>query len=306
MNATEPAVMPDFVNRRAPFHYSTALNTLAKLGVDLSTVDIFAAGEFENYKGEIREQDPAAGTAVGPTTKITLKIGFPSAIDNMPYQFFYGLRGVTSSTGAWEDAARNMMAPFDAAVVRHYAAAKLHDLESNLGLAEFGHLRRFLKLFDYSLEDQTENITEAVVWASVFPTFNQWSGSPVLVCRVLQALFGYDFRIRENVEMTHEIPESCRSKLGNGGDRLGSGFILGGSFSDYDSGYEVVISGVSVDDVPDLLPHGKKRKRLEQALSIFMPNDMAYKIRVKSPRAKIAIGEEEHKNYLGYTSYMGT
>lgn len=306
MNATQPVAMPDFTDRKTPYHFSTALNTLSKLGVDLSQVDILAVGEFENYKGEVREQDPAGGAAIGPTTKITLKIGFPSAVDNMPYQFFYGLRGVMSSTGAWEDAARNLMAPFDAAVIRHYAGAKLQDLESNLGLAEFGHLKRFLSLFDYSLEDQTRDITEAVIWASVFPAFNQWSGSPVLVCRVLQALFGYDFRIQENVARTHEIPESCRSRLGGRADRLGSGFILGKSFSDYDSGYDVIIGAVPVDDVPDLRPNGKKRKRIEQALSIFMPNNFEYRIRVKSPRAKIAIGKKEHKNYLGYTSYMGT
>lgn len=305
MSPSKPVVMPDFVNRRTPYHFTTALNTLTRLGVDLSRVDILAVGEFQNYRGEVQEQEPAGGATLGPTARITLKIGFPSAVDNMPYQFFYGLHGVTSSTRAWEDAARHMMAPFDAAVIRHYAAAKLQDLESNLGLAEFGHLKRFLELFDFAIEDQTKNITEAVIWASIFPAFSQWSGNPLLVCRVLQALFDYNFTIRENVAMTHEIPESCRSKLGRRSDRLGSGFILGRSFSDYDSGYEVIISGVPVDDIPELLPNGKKRKRIEQALSIFMPSNFECIIRVKAVRGVNAIGEKEHKNYLGYTSYTG-
>ncbi len=306
MSTAQAKVMPDFTNRRTPFHFTTALNTLSKMGIDLRRVDMLAVGEFENYKGEILSQEPAGGETLGPTTRITLHVGFPSAIDNMPYQFFYGLRGVTSSTGTWEDAARHLMAPFDATVIRHYSMAKLRDLESNLGLAEFAHLRRFLELFDFSLEDQTSDVREAVIWASVFPAFSDWSGNPRLVCQVLRALFGYDFRIRENTAAGHEIPENCRAKLAGGDDRLGRGFVLGKSFTDYDSGYEVIIGGVPVGDVTDFLPGGRKRIKVEKALSIFMPNDLGYRIRVKTLKAKVAIGTQEHRNYLGYTSYIGT
>ncbi|UCG61912.1 MAG: type VI secretion system baseplate subunit TssG [Candidatus Zixiibacteriota bacterium] len=305
MSAAKAKVMPDLTNRRAPFHFATALNTLVKMGVELDRVDILAVGEYSNYKGEILSQEPAAGEALGPTTRVTLNVGFPSAVDSMPYQFFYGLHGITPSTGAWEDAARNLMAPFDAAVIRHYALAKLRDLQSNLGLAEIADLRRFLELFDFSLEDHASDVREAVVWASVFPAFSDWSGNPTLVCRVLRALFGYEFRIRENTPSRHEIPKSCRATLAGASDRLGKGLVLGKSFTDYDSGYEVIISGVSVEDVPELLPGGKKRTKIEKALSIFMPNNLEHRIRVKTRKSKVAIGRKEQRNYLGYTSYIG-
>ncbi len=305
MSKTLSRQMPDFVNRRAPFHFTTALNTLTKMGVDINQVDLLAVGEYENYKGEVLEQEPAPGEDIGPTTKITLKIGFPSAVDQMPYQFFYGMTGFRSSSGAWENAARCLLAPFDASVIRHLASTKLQDLRSNLGLAEYDQIKNFLGIFDFALDKETEDIRESVVWASVFPAFNQWSGNPVLVCRVFQALFGYEFRIRENTKAEHVMPESCRSRLGAATDRLGRGLILGKSFSDYDSGYELIISGVPMDDVPELRPGGRIRAKIERALSIFMPTNLEYKIRVKTRVAKTVIGKEEHKNYLGYTSYIG-
>jgi len=306
MKAASPRLMPDLTNRRTASHYTTALNALLKLGVDLNKVDLIAVGEFENYRGEIREQEPKPGTELGPNTKITLKVGYPSAVDEMPYQFFYGLGGVRASTGAWEESARCLMAPFDAAVIRHQAFCKFSDLKSNLGLIDYEHLRLFLELFDFSLGDTTKELSEAIIWSAVFPFFNQWSGSPLLVCRVLKALFGLDFEIRENTPVEHPIPKKHRSKLGGKRDKLGMGFILGGSFRDYDSGFELIVRNVDQEQVKGLLPGGRTRKRIERALAVFMPNSLDYRIRVKVRGPRVAIGKKERKSFLGYTSYIGT
>lgn len=306
MSAPRSNVMPDFTGRRNAFHYTTALNTLLKMGVDLNKVDLLAVGEYQNYRGEIFEQNPEPDTPLGASTKITLKVGFSSAVDQMPYQFFYGLAGIRASTGKWEDAARCMMAPFDAAVIRNHAFAKFKDLKSNLGLIDYNHLKSFLQLFEFALDRETDDLRESSVWASVYPAFNLWAGSPVLVCRVMKALFGYDFEIRENTPTEHSIPASCQSKLGARSDRLGDGFILGKKFTDYDSGYELLIKNVRQDQVKALLPGGAARKKIERALDTFMPSDLIYRIRVKVRGERTAIGKKEHKNYLGYTSYIGT
>ena len=73
--------MPDFCNRRHPFHYVTALCVLAKMGIDIDTVDILAVGEYENYRGEIQTQSPKPGAAITDDTRIVLKVGYPSAVD---------------------------------------------------------------------------------------------------------------------------------------------------------------------------------------------------------------------------------
>ncbi len=306
MMSRSEAVMPDFCSRKSPLHYTTALNTLTRLNVDLNRVDLLAIGEHENYKGEIREQDPPAGTRLDSKSRITLKIGFPSAVDQMPYQFFYGLGGIRRSTGKWEDDARCLLAPFDAAVIRHRAMAKFRDLKSNLGLVESDHLNNFLAVFEYVVEAESTSLQEALIWASVLPTFNHWAANAEGACQVLERLFGYEFEITENVRSEHAIPSSCCYRLGSDKDRLGEGVILGKTFSDYDSAYEVTVKDVPVDSVRDFLPGGKVRKKIEKALEVCMPGNLEYSIRVKAAGPAVVIGKEKRRNYLGYTSYIGT
>ncbi len=95
-------LMPYFCNRRFPFHYTTALCVLMKMGLDITQVDILAIGEFENYKGEVLEQEPAPGRVITAETTVRLKVGYPSAVDFMPYQFFYGLTGSGARSSDWE------------------------------------------------------------------------------------------------------------------------------------------------------------------------------------------------------------
>jgi len=304
MNTGGTSVMPDFCNRRFPFHYATALNILTKLGVDINKVDLLAVGKYENYKGEIISQKPAPGTELEHNTEVVLEVGFSSAIDYMPYQFFYGLRGITPTDSSWERKARALMAPFDAAVVRHEAASEFEDLKNSFGFIEFDHLKKFLKIFDYTFDDDKINLDEAIIWSSLFPSFHDWAGNPDMVCEVLKYLFGYEFDIRENIYAGHNIPPRCRSHLGAPGDRLGKGLIIGRSFSDYDTGYEVVINGVKPGDMVEFLPGGSKREKIENVLEICMPSNLEHTIKIKAFEVKGQIGNTRGKSYLGYTSYI--
>ncbi|MDH4156127.1 MAG: type VI secretion system baseplate subunit TssG [candidate division Zixibacteria bacterium] len=302
MSATVDKVMPDLANRRFRLRYTTALNMLMKKGVDINRVDILACGEHENYKGEIREQEPAPGTALERNTRFSLSVGRSSAVDYTPYQLFYGLRGYRSSSGNWEDEARALMAPFDAAVIRREAITAYEDRKNSFSYVEYDQLRKFLQLFNFTVESDSHGLQEVLVWVSAFPSFQKWAGNATLVCRVLRGLFGNEFEIRENIRWQHDIPGACRYHLGSEADRLGHGSFVGRSFVDCDSGYEVVVRGVSVADVSHWLQGGKKRKKLEAALRICMPSNLMYRIRVITRREKVPVGKEGKKNYLGYSS----
>ena len=65
-------IMPDFMGRRYRFHYLTAINLLESMGVPLGDIRVRAAGEYENYRGEIRSQDPAPGEEIPAGSVITL------------------------------------------------------------------------------------------------------------------------------------------------------------------------------------------------------------------------------------------
>jgi hypothetical protein len=297
-------IMPDFCSRQFPFHYVTALNTLKKMGVDIDNIDILAAGEFENYKGEVREQSPDAGTILTDETRIMLKVGFPSAVDYMPYQFFYGLGGGVERSSEWEDKSRELMAPFDAAIVRNNARARYEILKFSHSFLEYEHLIAFLKLFAFDLNFDSRQISEILSWMALLPAFHHWGGNPKYVEAALELIFGYDFQIIENIEAEFSIPEPIQYRLGARIGRLGHEAIIGRKFSESDSTYIIKIHGIHINEVKGFLPGGGIRRKIEKVLQICMPNNLEYKIKCYTIEKKAIIGNEKKRGFLGYATYI--
>lgn len=304
MSQAEQKIMPDFCSRRHPFHYATALSVLAKVGVSIDSIDILAVGEYENYRGEIQKQSPEPGAVITDDTRIMLKVGYPSAVDYVPYQMFYGLGGVTSRTGEWEDKSRAFMAPFDAAVIRHHAAAMYQSLKFSFGAVDLAHLLRYLKLLDFTPWEESPKTEEMLFWVSIMPTFHFWAGNPSYVEKVLRRFFGYDFRIIENVESEYSIADGIRSRLGSSSSALGEQFVVGRSFTERESSYEVQVLGVAPNDVSDLLPGRPKRRKLQWLLSICMPNNLDCRITIKVDKGGLILGKKNGKGYLGYSTFV--
>ncbi len=206
-------IMPDFLGRRYRFHYLTAINLLESMGVPLGDIRVRAAGEYENYRGEIRSQDPAPGAAIPPGAVVTLNVGCFSAVDFLPYQFFYGLGGIRASDNTWETAARSLMAPFDAAAIRYTAAVRMQMLRYDFGITDGGHLRRFMDLFEYRPGDEARGAGRTAFLAAILPSLHLWGGNPAAVTVVLKRLFGYDVRLKENRTASTPIPEDIRYRV---------------------------------------------------------------------------------------------
>jgi len=296
--------MPDFCNRDYPFHYETALNLLMKMGVDINRVSILAVGEYENYKGEVLAQVPAPNTAIRSDTKIELEVGYPGAVDQLPYQFFFGLVSGPGRTGQWELEARRLMAPYDAVVVRHEAELRYQALKFSFGVADKEHLSRFLGLFALDGEKEILNIEDMIIWAALMPGFHLWGGNPERVAEVLQLLFGYRFRIVENIRSKYEIPDGIRYRLGTKSGRLGRESVIGNSFSECDTTYQVIVSGIRRQEMADFVPGGRKRKKLEWALNLCMPNDLDYRITFEVENRAMIAGKKEEGAFLGYSTHL--
>jgi hypothetical protein len=294
--------MPNLCNPRHPLHFTTALAILEKLGIDTNTINILAVGEYKNYQGEVIEQKPAAGTSLGPNPDIELRIGFWSAVDYMPYQFFYGLKSTPQGRGGWEEAARRFMAPFDASVIRYKTAAMRTSLAYNVGVIEDEHINRFLELFDFELLKSDKK--ELLFWYSIMPTYNRWAGNPAYIEKILTYFTGYRCEIVENIEVEFEIPESAQNSLGSSRCELGRDLTIGRSFSECDSGYEVIVHDVSSMDMKRFLRGGVMWKKIEKILEICMPNNFESRITVKGRAQGVKIGKKEYLAFLGYSSYL--
>ena len=276
-----------------------------KLGVDPGRIEILAVGEYKNYRGQVHAQTPAPGTEISSDTPIVLEVGYPSAVDWMPYQFYYGLGGLRDSNTTWEDNARRMMAPFDAAVVRYNAIAHFEDMKYQLAFVHENQLKRFNALFDFIPNGIALTLEEMLRWAVLLPTFHDWSGNAEKTAQVLSSFFGLQFTIVENTCGTFEIPKELRYHLGQGQGRLGRKTIVGKSFTEYDSSCEVIISGIKSKRVEEYLPGRKKRKKLDWMLKICLPGNFNYRLSFRVTDRQTRVGDRESGGLMGYTSYLG-
>ncbi len=294
-------IMPDFTGQRYRFHYLTALNLLEGMGVEKRKIRIRKVGVYENYRGEIRSQQPEAGSVISDKSIVTLEIGSNSAVDFMPYQFFYGLQGIRDTDNTWEENARSLLAPFDSEAVRYDAATRFSTLRYEQGIVDTEHLKRFMELFEYSAGDSGFREDELVFLASILPSMNEWGANPDIVTDVLGRLFGYRVELRENVTASVPIPAELHYHLGSRTARLGIETVIGRSFEECDSTYELIFHDLPLSDIRHLLPGGRIRARVEKFLDYCMPGDLDYRITVKADRSKAG---KETKKYLGYSSYL--
>ncbi len=299
--------MPDFTSRRFKFHYLTALNLLESMGIPLDNIHLKAAGIYENYCGEIRSQEPEVGEVITGGTMVTLEVGCESAIDFMPYQFFYGLQGIRDTDNTWEDEARCLMAPFDAAAIRYEAAMRMHSLRNSFGVIDEEHLKRFMDLYEFDPGDGVKSSSDMMFLAAILPSIHSWGGNPEAVSAVLERLTGFRVSMKENVKARTEIPADIRYRLGSRTGRLGCETLVGSSFEECDSTYEVSFVGVPKGKVGELLPGGKVRSRVERFLDFCMPGDLDYRISIAVDRRhaeKTQAHEERTMGHLGYSTYL--
>jgi predicted component of type VI protein secretion system len=107
--------------------------------------------------------------------------------------------------------------------------------------------------------------------------------------------------LRENVKASTPIPGEIQCRLGSRAARLGSETVIGRSFEEFDSRCEVEFGGVGPEDVRDLLPGGRTRRRIEKFLDFCTPGDIDCRVVIKVERSATRTGG---KQYLGYSVFL--
>jgi predicted component of type VI protein secretion system len=124
------------------------------------------------------------------------------------------------------------------------------------------------------------------------------------VAQVLHTLFGFSFHFTENITAEYATPDELQCRLGGRNNRVSRDFIIGRSFRECDSSYELTIGKVKSDDVAALLPGKPKRRKIEWVLSICMPTNLEHRIRIKVDAAETRLGPSPNRSYLGLSSVL--
>jgi hypothetical protein len=296
------SAMPNVANRRAPMDVTAALVALLRTGVSLDRVFLKACGEYRNYEGEIRSQAPEPGAPLDEDTEIRLEVGCPSAVDLMPYQFFYGFGSSTAAGSAWEEDARHVMAPFDGAVVRSLGAIQYQLLKMTFGHFDRRQVEQFIGIFGIGLPPVELTPWEWSLLATLMPTYNEWAGNAEGLAAVLERFFGFEFRVVENVAREYPIPERHRYRLGQPGAALGAGTLVGRSFTDADTACVVQISGLLPAETAGLLPGKPTRAKLDWFLKMALPAEVHAEIRLIPLRSGFILGRSEQPALLGMST----
>ena len=304
MTPSERTLMPQFTDRHHPFLYTTALTTLIRLGVDLDRVELLAVGMHEAYRGEIMTQEPAAGEEITPRTTIRLEVAFESAVDILPYQFFFGFDNSRDSSGEWEMDARRLMAPLDAAVIRRRGLEDFRRLSFTLAQSDRIQLKRLFDLFEFDSKLAGDSFRERALWVALLPLFHHWAGNGEMVARMIQAVFGYPCEIHESVKSSTAIPTSLQTRLGTSNNSLGYDMIAGESFTDCESAYRLVVSDVEPEKAGSWLPGKPQYEKLRALLTLCMPGYLDGTIRVRCRRTSFAAGPAKRTARLGYTTHL--
>jgi len=173
----------------------------------------------------------------------------------------------------------------------------------NFGVVEKSHLKHFLELFAFNPEKHAPDLTEWMFWVSAMPLFHRWSGNARAVGAIIGRLIGQPVEIIENVEAWFELPGDCRSSLGTASGALGETLVAGRRFADCDSSYQVIVHDLPAARVPEFLPGGGGRRKIEWLLSVCMPGNLEAIISVRTRRSNQPLGKEQRTCYLGYTTY---
>jgi len=82
--------------------------------------------------------------------------------------------------------------------------------------------------------------------------------------------------------------------------------VLGQTYSDRDSAFEVIVDSIPVYEVEKWLPNGESRVMLEELIQTIMPSGLDYQIRIVTEKGDVRLGAKEKQSFLGLSSRLSS
>jgi len=295
--------LPHLANPHSPSSLVHAVLWLRKSGIDLENLRLLFKGPFENYKGEITGQLPLPGE-VEPFKEIRLELAAASMVDQLPFSLFFDPNKKYVELDKTELKSRELFSSFDSTMAKTKTILEYILLVYDYVFSEPAFSKLFIGAFGFPQEGWDSE--ELFLWMLLLPGFHQWAGTIRGTSQVLSIFFKAPVRIRENQRGENSLPVDLQSFLGKRYSRLGSDWSLGKGFSECDTSFKVMIGPISLSEVGDFLPQGKKRKKLELILDHSIPGQLRWRVAVKLKRKdqSFTLGKSTSNCVLGYSTYL--
>ena len=299
--------MPNLVRRGSEDSLSleSAINILLELGIQRKHLRVIAEGGFNRFRGGIIHQKPIEGTSIDHDSEVILTVTESGLYDALP-------EGVFSANGTFEhkqkeveELIRNFFTTFESYLFQTSSTLKYIGDVSNLIFHDELLSKSFISYFGFSYRGW--DVEDLMIWRTLLPYAPAWVGTKWGIEMIMNAFFGLNAKIIENISHKNNIPAEIRNRLGKDTSSLGENFLLGKSFAETYSTFRLCLGPISIQQFPEFLPGEKKRKKLERILEFAIPGDMTYEIQLilDKENQRFVLEEVAGCNLLGHSTYLG-
>ncbi len=298
-----------FITQHQPVNKRTRLSEfsllLAKLDVKAQQFYFRSLEAHGNYHTDIKSIRTVATRGEGRREERVVDAHLPSFKNYFPESFFVELLEESDTlAGRFEDRFLEFWSAFDTTTYRNWIDIYTLQLRMLFVVSDEETENLYWQRLGGDMPSLPPEERRFLLLLRFFGPFLR--GRSLLFDRIIPAFTGKPTHVEEFVPAQTEIPEQLQWSLGKKNSRLGRDIFPGRQFTQNSTRFRVVLEQLDEEDIPDFIPHGKRRVLLENLSRLFAPahQDSQLEYRFKAGLQLFTPGTQHQTAYLGLSTYL--
>ncbi len=291
------------VRKRTRFSEFSLL--LATLDIKPQEFYFLSLEEHGNYATDIEGVRTVPTRGEGRREERVVTAYLPSFRNYFP-EFFFAeeLEESDNRAGVYEDRVLKFWSAFDTTTYRNWIEIYIMQLRMLFAVSDEETELLYWQRLGGDMPSLPPEERRFLLLLRFFGPFLR--GRALLFDRIIPAFTGKPVRVEQFIPAEIELPENLRCYLGERNNRLGRDMFPGRSFTENSTRFRVVLEQLGEDDIPDFIPHGRRRVLLESLSKLFAPahQDSMLEYRFDKGLTLFRPGAENRTAYLGFSTYL--
>lgn len=278
---------------------------LAKLDIKAQEYYFLSMEEHGNYHTDIESIRTVPTRGEGRREERVVTAYLPSFKNYFPDHFFVELMEESDHhPGVYEDRFLEFWSAFDTTTYRNWIEIFILQLRMLFVVSDEETEQLYWQRLGGDMPSLPPEERRYLLLLRFFGPFLR--GRALLFDRIIPAFTRKPVHLDEFVPAETEIPEHLRCYLGEKNHRLGRDMFPGRTFTENSTRFRVIIQQLDEEDIPDFIPHGRRRVLLENLSKLFAPahQDSVLEYRFKSGLSLFSPGSQNKTAYLGFSTYL--